>query len=168
MLASAHEPEIDVHDWHLRAIFTIDILNDESAVATFVPNVWERCSLVWSSTSRTALYGAIITPDTFRVWKFNRRWQTLALSIPVPLLYDDFDNELNGEGEENVDPEAMESEYHRRVYLALLRIIPQERWMVQEDEPQPASVVREGIGFWSQCLQGVMRIGSCLLGCSSA
>jgi hypothetical protein len=139
VLASAREPQ---DDWHLHAIFIIDILKDESLVAAFVPNVWERCSSLWDSTSRTALYGAIITGDTFRVWRFDRRRKTLTLSIPVPLLarIDNSKSELDGNGEERVEPKAVESEYHRRVYHALLRIVSQERWMMREDEPEPSNV----------------------------
>ena len=140
MLTNAREAEINADDWHLHAVFTIDLLEDDRAVAAFMLQIWERCSSLWASTSRTALYGAIFTPDSFRAWKFDRQQKTLSSSIPVPLYYGNSENELVAGGEEE-RARAVESGYHQRVYLALLRVVAHDRWMMQDDKPQCSSAV---------------------------
>jgi hypothetical protein len=148
------ESEFDAHNWHLQAIFTVDLLRRDADIGNLTRDIWGRCSTLSESTSRTALYGAVFTNNTFRVWKFNRRRKTLSFSTPIPMRIDN--SEFNFDDDDVYEQEAARAEavgieQHRRAQRALLRIAGQEKWMAQEDKPQPSIACR-----W----MGLLRLGS--------
>jgi hypothetical protein len=141
VLACVPESEFDEKNWHLQAIFTVDLLRLDTDIGNFTRDIWERCSMLSESTSRTALYGAIFTNCAFGVWKFDRRPKTLSFSTPIPIRIDfsefNFDDDDIYEQEE-ARAGAVTTEYHRRAHRALLRIAGQEKRMMQQDKPQPS------------------------------
>jgi len=140
VLACVPESEFDAQNWHLQAIFTVDLLRRDTDIGNLTRDIWERCSTLSESTSRTALYGAVFTNNTFRVWKFDRRRKSISFSAPIPMRIDN--SEFNFDDDDVYEQEeararVVETEYHRRAQRALLRIAGQEKWMMQEDKPEP-------------------------------
>lgn len=148
MLACVPESEFDEQNWYLQAVFTVDLLRRDTDIGNLTRDIWERCSTLSESTSRVALYGAVFTDYTFRVWKFDRRRKTLSFSTPIPIRIDF--SEFNFDDDDVCEQEARErvvtTEYHRRAHRALLRIAGQEKRMMQEDKPQP-SVANRWMGL---------------------